>query len=73
MIDFIISIVSLIGAFVFSAIWNPIGITNKWLMVLCFLAAVVVLYIVLGALFIFVSFLISRTINNSFFFTTNNS
>ena len=65
MIDLIISIVSLLGAFAFSAIWNPFGIEKKWLLVICFVVAVVAIYIVLGALFIFVSFLISRTINKN--------
>ena len=62
MIDLLISVLSLIGAFVFAGIWNPFKVDNMWLMALCFIVAVLVLYVVLGALFIGLAFLISRTV-----------
>ena len=65
MIDSIISILSLIGGFVFAGVWNPFKLENPWLMVLLFIGVSFVLYIVLAALYIFISFLISRTINKN--------
>ena len=42
MIDSIISILSLIGGFVFAGVWNPFKLDNPWLMVLLFLGTAIV-------------------------------
>lgn len=65
MIDSIISILSLIGGFLFAGVWNPFKISNPWLMVLLFLGAALVLYILLAALYYLISFIISLTIDKN--------
>ncbi len=65
MIDSIISILSLIGGFIFAGVWNPFEIKNPWILVLVFLGTALVLYVLLAAMYIFISFLISLTINKN--------
>ena len=63
MIEFIITILSFIGAFGFAGIWNPFELNNIWLILVCYALAAIILYLLLSALFIGVAFLISLTIN----------
>ena len=65
MIDSIISILSLIGGFLFAGVWNPLNLNNPWIMVLVFLGTALVLYVVLALLYFFISYLISLTVNKN--------
>lgn len=63
MIDLIVTVLSLVGAFCFAGVWNPFNLENIWLVLLCFVAASIVLYIILALLFFGIAYLISLTIN----------
>lgn len=63
MIEFIITILSFVGAFGIAGIWNPFGLNNIWLILVCYALAAIILYLGLSVLFIGVSFLVSLTIN----------
>lgn len=63
MIDFIITILSLLSAFVLAGFVNPFNIENVWLVLLFFTGAFIVLYIVFGLLYLGIAYLISLTIN----------
>ena len=63
MIDFIVTLLSLMGAFFLSGWVNPFGIKNVWLLILFFIGAAIVLYIVFALLYFGIAYLISLTIN----------
>ena len=65
MIDSIISILSLLGGFVFAGVWNPFKFENPFIMILAFIVVSFLLYVVLAALYIFISFLISLTVDKN--------
>ncbi len=63
MIDFIVTILSLLGAFFLAGFVNPFNIQNIWLVLLFFAGAFLVLYIVLALLYMGIAYMISLTIN----------